>query len=124
MEDPSRKGRISLRLGTTVLPISPHVHADNHSYTPQYAIHSHPKLHEEALSQEQIDNAVVAFEPREGEETLRTEDILSTIEKYGDEVSNGSRGAHGADSLIVTSFWCSGRCSLVVWSPVLHRTVL
>jgi hypothetical protein len=124
MEDPSRKGRISLRLGTTVLPVSPHVHADNHSYTLQYAIHSHPKLHEEALSQEQIDNAVVAFEPREGEETLRTEDILSTIEKYGDEVSDGFRGTRGAVSLILSSLRCTDFRSLAVRSPVLHRTIL
>ena len=40
------------------------------------------------MSQEQIDNAVVAIEPREGEETLRTGDVLSTIDKYGDEVSH------------------------------------
>lgn len=53
----------------------------------QYAIHSHPKIHEEVLSQEQIDNAVIALEPREGEDILRTEDIVASIQKYGDEVS-------------------------------------
>ncbi|KAJ9125145.1 hypothetical protein QFC22_000099 [Naganishia vaughanmartiniae] len=37
------------------------------------------------LSPQQIDNAVVALEPREGEDTLRTEDILARIEEYGDE---------------------------------------
>ena len=53
----------------------------------KYASHSHPSLHDATLSAEQIDNAVVALEPRKGEETLRTEDILSSIERYGDEVS-------------------------------------
>ncbi|KAJ9127820.1 hypothetical protein QFC24_000104 [Naganishia onofrii] len=52
-----------------------------------YAIHSHPRLHDATLSAEQIDNAVVALEPRKGEETLRTEDILSSIERYGDEIA-------------------------------------
>lgn len=61
-----------------------------HDLALQYAIHSHPKLHEGTLSSEQIDNAVVALEPRQGEEVLRTEDILATIEKYGDEVSTAS----------------------------------
>ncbi|KAJ9102951.1 hypothetical protein QFC19_004507 [Naganishia cerealis] len=52
-----------------------------------YAIHSHPKLHEDILSPEQIDNAVVALTPRDGEETLHTEDILASIQKYGDEIA-------------------------------------
>ncbi|KAJ9108770.1 hypothetical protein QFC21_000090 [Naganishia friedmannii] len=53
-----------------------------------YAIHSHPRLHEAILSPEQIDNAVIALEPRQGEETLRTEDILSSIEQYGEEATS------------------------------------
>ncbi len=35
---------------------------------------------------EQIDNAIIAIGPREGEDTLRTEDILAAIEKEGDQV--------------------------------------
>lgn len=53
----------------------------------QYAIHSHPKIHEDILSPEQIGNAIVALSPREGEDCLRTEDILKVIEEHGDEVS-------------------------------------
>lgn len=53
----------------------------------QYAIHSHPKIHEDVLSPEQIDNAIVALSPREGEDCLRTEDIIDVIGKHGDEVS-------------------------------------
>lgn len=39
------------------------------------------------LSQDQIDHAVVALAPREGEDILRTEDIVASIRKYGEEVS-------------------------------------
>lgn len=39
------------------------------------------------LSPEQVDNAVIALEPREGEDTLRTEDILNTLEQHRDEIA-------------------------------------
>ncbi|WWD17989.1 kynureninase [Kwoniella shandongensis] len=52
-----------------------------------YAIHSHPKLHDKVLSQEQIDNAVIGLSPREGEETLRTEDILKVLEDNKDTIA-------------------------------------
>jgi kynureninase len=52
-----------------------------------YAIHSHPRVHSDILSPEQIENAVIALEPREGEDTFRTEDILQVIEDNKDEVS-------------------------------------
>lgn len=57
----------------------------------QYAIHSHPKLHEDVLSPEQIEDAVVPLTPRAGEETLQTEDILATLEKHRDEVGSAHR---------------------------------
>ncbi|OCF73607.1 kynureninase [Kwoniella mangroviensis CBS 8886] len=52
-----------------------------------YAVHSHPKLHEAILSQQQIDEAIIGLEPREGEDTLRTEDILRVIEENKDTIS-------------------------------------
>ena len=39
------------------------------------------------LSPEQIENAIIAVEPREGEDTFRMEDILKVIEDNKDEVS-------------------------------------
>jgi hypothetical protein len=39
------------------------------------------------LSEEQINDAVIALEPREGEDTLRTEDILKVLDQNKDEVS-------------------------------------
>jgi kynureninase len=39
------------------------------------------------LSQEQIDNAIVPLSVRPGEDHLRTEDILSTLQELGDEVA-------------------------------------
>jgi kynureninase len=50
-------------------------------------VHSHPKLHEDVLSPEQIENAIIAIGPREGEDVLRTEDIIDRIDQEGDEVS-------------------------------------
>jgi len=38
------------------------------------------------LSKDQIDNAIIALEPREGEDTLRTEDILKVLDENKDEV--------------------------------------
>ncbi|WWC66593.1 kynureninase [Kwoniella pini CBS 10737] len=52
-----------------------------------YAVHSHPKLHEAVLSPQQIDEAIIGLEPREGEDTLRTEDILKVIEENQDEIA-------------------------------------
>lgn len=52
----------------------------------QYAVHSHPKLHENTLSPEQIENAIIPLSPREGEETLRTEDILRVLEENSSTV--------------------------------------
>jgi len=53
----------------------------------KYAVHSHPRLHDKVLSQDQIDNAIIALSPREGEDTLRTEDIIQVLEDNKDEVS-------------------------------------
>ena len=50
-------------------------------------MHSHPKLHEDVLSPEQIESAILAITPREGEDILRTEDIIDRIDQEGDEVS-------------------------------------
>lgn len=55
--------------------------------TDWYAAHSHPNLHSDILSKEQIDNAIIALEPRQGEDTFRTEDILKVIEENGDEIA-------------------------------------
>ncbi|WVW82086.1 kynureninase [Kwoniella bestiolae CBS 10118] len=52
-----------------------------------YAVHSHPKLHEAVLSPQQIEDAIIGLEPREGEDTLRTEDILKVIEENKDTIS-------------------------------------
>ncbi|WRT63966.1 kynureninase [Kwoniella shivajii] len=52
-----------------------------------YAIHSHPKLHDAILSQEQIDDAIIGLEPREGEDTLRTEDIIKVLEDNKDTIA-------------------------------------
>ncbi|WVQ71039.1 kynureninase [Cryptococcus sp. DSM 104548] len=52
-----------------------------------YAIHSHPKLHDKVLSQEQIDEAVIGLEPRKGEDVLRTEDILRVLEENKDTIA-------------------------------------
>lgn len=79
MADRHRAGQLSERLGRSTPEIT---RADG-----QYAVHSHPKLHEDVLSVEQIEDAIVPLSPRPGEETLRTEDILSTLDKYGDSVS-------------------------------------
>ena len=54
--------------------------------TDWFAAHSHPNLHAATLSKDQIANAVIALEPREGEETLRTEDILAVLDENKDEV--------------------------------------
>lgn len=55
--------------------------------TPQYAVHSHPRLHTDVLSPEQIENAVIGLEPRKGEDIFHTEDILKVLEENKDEVS-------------------------------------
>ncbi|WWC86057.1 kynureninase [Kwoniella dendrophila CBS 6074] len=52
-----------------------------------YAVHSHPKLHENTLNKEQIDNAIIGLEPRKGEDHLRTEDILKVLEDNKDTIS-------------------------------------
>ncbi|TXT11238.1 hypothetical protein VHUM_01989 [Vanrija humicola] len=52
-----------------------------------YAIYSHPNLHSDVLSPEQIKDAIIPLSPREGEETLRTEDILDVLDKNGDEIA-------------------------------------
>ncbi|ORX35949.1 kynureninase [Kockovaella imperatae] len=52
-----------------------------------YAIHSHPRIHSAVLSQEQIDNSIIALAPRKGEDILRTEDVIETIQKHGDEIA-------------------------------------
>jgi kynureninase len=44
-------------------------------------------LHDKVLSQDQIDNAIIALSPREGEDTLRTEDIIQVLEDNKNEVS-------------------------------------
>jgi kynureninase len=56
-------------------------------YVEQYAIHSHPPLHNDILTSEQIDNAIVPLSLREGEDHLRTSDILQTLTELGDEVA-------------------------------------
>ena len=33
-----------------------------------------------------MEDAIIPLRPREGEDTLRTEDILETLERYKDEV--------------------------------------
>ena len=48
----------------------------------QYAIESQVKFHGY-----QPEEAIIEVEPRAGEDTLRTEDILSTIEKHKDELA-------------------------------------
>jgi kynureninase len=50
-------------------------------------VHSHPKLHDAVLSQQQIDEAIIPLSPREGEDTLRTEDILKVLEENRESVS-------------------------------------
>lgn len=50
-------------------------------------MHSHPKLHDAVLSQQQIDEAIIPLSPREGEDTLRTEDILKVLEENRESVS-------------------------------------
>ncbi|WVQ85341.1 kynureninase [Cryptococcus sp. DSM 104549] len=52
-----------------------------------YAVHSHPRLHDKVLSPQQIDEAIIALTPREGEETLRTEDILKVLEENKDTIA-------------------------------------
>ncbi|RXK42510.1 kynureninase [Tremella mesenterica] len=52
-----------------------------------YAVHSHPRLHDAILSEEQIQSSIIPLSPRPGEVTLRTSDILSTIEKHKDEIA-------------------------------------
>lgn len=48
----------------------------------QYAVESQVKFHGFSPS-----NAIVEIQPREGEETLRTEDIIKKIEEVGDELA-------------------------------------
>lgn len=55
--------------------------------TDWYAIHSHPKLHDAVLSRSQIEDGVIALSPREGEDTLRTEDIVKVIEDNADTIA-------------------------------------
>lgn len=45
------------------------------------------------LSPEQIDSAVIALEPRKGEDAFRTEDILKVLDDNKDEVSEALRDA-------------------------------
>ncbi|KIS01450.1 kynureninase [Cryptococcus deuterogattii 2001/935-1] len=52
-----------------------------------YAVHSHPRLHDEVLSTEQIDNAIIALVPRKGEDILRTEDILKVVDDNKDSIA-------------------------------------
>nr|ODO02537.1 kynureninase [Cryptococcus depauperatus CBS 7855] len=52
-----------------------------------YAVHSHPPLHDKVLSPEQIENAIIVLSPREGEEILRTEDILAVIEENRETIA-------------------------------------
>ncbi|WVR05729.1 kynureninase [Kwoniella sp. DSM 27419] len=52
-----------------------------------YAVHSHPRLHDAVLSPEQMDNAIIGLSPREGEDTLRTEDIIKVIEENKDSIA-------------------------------------
>ncbi|KAK4688435.1 kynureninase, partial [Tremellales sp. Uapishka_1] len=52
-----------------------------------YAIHSHPALHAATLSPAQIENAIIPLTPRDGEDTLRTEDILRVLEENRDEIA-------------------------------------
>ncbi|KAI9635268.1 pyridoxal phosphate-dependent transferase [Dioszegia hungarica] len=52
-----------------------------------YAVHSHPRLHDAVLSPEQIEEAIIPLKPREGEETLCTEDILKVIEENKDTIA-------------------------------------
>lgn len=58
------------------------------------------------LSQDQIDNAVIALSPRQGEDILRTEDILKVLDQYKDEVGIDKAGA---DEQIA-----------IVWLPVVQ----
>ncbi len=60
--------------------------ADSDGKRRQYAIHSHPKIHDDVLSPQQIEDAIVVLSPRENEDTLRTEDIVATINQHGAEV--------------------------------------
>lgn len=48
----------------------------------QYAIESHLKLHGY-----NSDNALIEIKPRDGEHSIRNEDIISAINKYGNEVA-------------------------------------
>ena len=48
----------------------------------QYALESQVKLH--GL---EPDNAIIEIAPREGENNIRTEDIITAIEKHGDEIA-------------------------------------
>lgn len=77
----------------------------------QYAVHSHPRLWDAVLSKEQIDNAIIPLEPREGEETLRTEDILKTLDEHKDEVSPLSTNIMGRRLI--------GQIA-VVWLPIVQ----
>lgn len=53
----------------------------------QYAVHSHPPLHNDILSPSQIASAIVPLTPREGEDHLRTSDVLDKLTELGDEVA-------------------------------------
>ncbi|WVQ97101.1 kynureninase [Kwoniella sp. CBS 9459] len=52
-----------------------------------YAVHSHPKLHDAVLSPQQIDDAIIPLSPRDGEDTIRTEDILQVLEENKDTIA-------------------------------------
>ena len=53
----------------------------------QYAIHSHPPLHAATLTPSQIEDAIVPLTPREGEDHLRTSDVLAKLDELGDTVA-------------------------------------
>ena len=63
-----------------------HHHERNLTTARQYAVHSHPKLHDKVLSPDQIAEAIIPLSPCAGEETLRTEDILAVLEEHRDTV--------------------------------------
>lgn len=57
-------------------------------------MHSHPRLHDQVLSKEHMDNAIIPLSPRKGEVTLRTEDILKVLDENKDQVSSSFHLGH------------------------------
>jgi hypothetical protein len=85
----------------------------------QYAVHSHPKLHDAVLSPQQIDEAIIPLSPRQGEDTLRTEDILKVLQENRETVSEEpSSPAEFCRSPSSGSHWCNTTLASCWTSPL------